>query len=315
MNQTTEYLEFPKANREYKSTLFCKVFEDKKHLLELYNGVNQTNYQNIDDLEVNTLENVVYITMKNDLSFLIDCNMSLYEHQSTLNPNMPLRGFLYLAQLYNKYIERRNLNLFSSSGQKIPIPQYVVFYNGTQEQPDEQMLLLSDLFQGNGNRQEKGCLECQARMLNINYGHNKDLLNKCRRLEEYAIFVAKVRRYATEDIEKRRLAITRAINECIEEGILVDILKEQKAEVLELVLTTFNRELYEQGLKEEATKEANEKILDLTQQLKDRDKELKDRDKELKDKDKELKDKDKELKDRDKELAELKAKLAEFTNK
>ena len=131
MNQTTEYLEFPKENREHKSTLFCKVFEDKKYLLELYNGVNQTNYQNIDDLEVNTLENVVYITMKNDLSFLIDCNMNLYEHQSSINPNMPLRGLLYLAQLYNKYIAKHNLNMFSSSAQKIPVPQYVVFYNGT----------------------------------------------------------------------------------------------------------------------------------------------------------------------------------------
>jgi hypothetical protein len=268
MNQTTEYLEFPKENREHKSTLFCKVFEDKKYLLELYNGVNHTNYQNVDDLEVNTLENVVYITMKNDLSFLIDCNMNLYEHQSTVNPNMPLRGLLYLAQLYNKYVAKHNLNLFSTSALKIPVPQYVVFYNGTQEQPDEQILLLSELFQKEEKRQYvDGCLECQARMLNINYGRNKELLNKCRRLEEYALFVAKVRQYATEDIEKRETAITRAIDECIKEGILVDILIEQKAEVLELVLTTFNRELYEQGLKDDATKEANEKIAELQKQL------------------------------------------------
>ena len=79
MNQTTEYQEYPKENREHKSTLFCKVFENKEHLLDLYNCVNNTTYQNPDDLEVNTLENVVYITMKNDLSFLIDCNMNLYE--------------------------------------------------------------------------------------------------------------------------------------------------------------------------------------------------------------------------------------------
>lgn len=276
MNHTTEYLEFPKENREHKSTLFCKVFEDKKYLLELYNGVNQTNYQNVDDLEVNTLENVVYITMKNDLSFLIDCNMNLYEHQSTVNPNMPLRGLLYLAQLYNKYIAKHNLNLFSTSALKIPVPQYVVFYNGTQEQPDEQVLLLSELFQKEKKRQYvDGCLECQARMLNINYGRNKELLNKCRRLEEYSIFVAKVRQYVADDIEKRETAITRAIDECIKEGILVDILKEQKAEVLELVLTTFNRELYEQGLKDDATKEANEKIAELQKQLEEANKQNK----------------------------------------
>ena len=302
MNQKTEYLEFPKDNHEHKSTLFCKAFEDKKYLLDLYNGVNRTNYQNIDDLEVNTLENVVYITMKNDLSFLIDCNMNLYEHQSTMNPNMPLRGLLYLAQLYNKYIAKHNLNLFSSSAQKIPVPQYVVFYNGTQEQPDEQILLLSELFQKKDKRKHvDGCLECQARMLNINYGRNKELLNKCRRLEEYAIFVAKVRQYAAEDIEKRESAITRAIDECIEEGILADILKEQKAEVLELVLTTFNRELYEQGLKEDATKEANEKIADLSQPLEDSEKQNK--------------EKDKQPDVHDKQIAELKAQIAELTNK
>ena len=302
MNYTTEYLEVPKENREHKSTLFCKVFEDKKYLLDLYNCINQTNYQNIDDLEVNTLENVVYITMKNDLSFLIDCNMNLYEHQSTYNPNMPLRGLLYLAQLYNKYITKHNLNLFSSSTLEIPVPQYIVFYNGTKEQPDEQILLLSKLYQKQKERQSGvGCLECEARMLNINYGRNKELLDKCQRLKEYAIFIAKVRQYAMEDIEKREFAITRAINDCIEQGILVDILKEQKAEVLELVLTTFNRELYEQGLREEAAKEANDQIEKLKQQLEETDK-----------KNQEI---NKELAEERRKNTELEARLAELLNK
>lgn len=252
MNRKIEYREYPQGNREHKSTLFCKVFEEKKHLLELYNSVNGTNYQNEDDLEVNTLENVVYISMKNDTSFLIDCNMNLYEHQSTYNPNMPLRGVLYFAQLYNKYIAKNNLNLFSSTLQKIPAPKYIVFYNGTQGQPDEQILLLSEAFQkGREDQYEDGCLECWVRMLNINYGHNRELMEKCKRLEEYAIFVSKVRQYTAETPTNPSGAIEKAVDECIEEGILVDILTSQKAEVLELVLTTFNRELYEQGLREE----------------------------------------------------------------
>lgn len=279
MNQTTEYREYPKENRELKSTLFCKVFEEKKYLLDLYNSVNHTDYQNEDDLEVNTLENVVYITMKNDLSFLIDSSMSLYEHQSTENPNMPLRGLLYFAQLYNKYIAKHNLNLFSSTPQKIPVPQYIVFYNGTKEQPDEQIFLLSDLYEKEHIRQYvEGCLECEARMLNINYGKNRELMEKCRRLEEYAIFVSRVRQYVAEDIEKRELAIRRAVDECINEGILSDILTEQKAEVLELVLTTFNKELYEQGLREdaarEAAKEAREEIANLKKQLEEKEQQL-----------------------------------------
>ena len=252
MNRKIEYQEYPQGNREHKSTLFCKVFEEKKHLLELYNSVNNSDYQNPEDLEVNTLEDVVYISMKNDKSFLIDCNMNLYEHQSTYNPNMPLRGLLYFAKLYNRYVKENHLNLFSTTLQKIPMPKYVVFYNGTQEQPDEQILMLSEAFQkSREGKYEEGCLECCARMLNINYGHNRELMHKCRRLEEYATFVLKVREHTTRDPKNLSKAIEKAVDECIEEGILADILSNQKAEVLELALTTFDRELYEQGLREE----------------------------------------------------------------
>ena len=317
MNQTTEYQEYPKENREHKSTLFCKVFENKEHLLDLYNCVNNTTYQNPDDLEVNTLENVVYITMKNDLSFLIDCNMNLYEQQSTFNPNMPLRGLLYFAQLYNKYIAKHNVNLYSSAVQKIPVPKYIVFYNGTKEQPDEQILLLSDLFQKqNVHQHVDGCLECEARMLNINYGKNRELLENCRRLEEYSIFVAKVREYATADIENRELAIMRAIDECIEAGILADILIGQKAEVLELMLTTFNKELYEQGLKEEGAREADQRIVDLEQQneillnsVVEKNAELAEKDAELAEKNAKLAEKDAKLAEKDAVIANLETQL------
>ena len=317
MNQTTEYQEYPKENREHKSTLFCKVFENKEHLLDLYNCVNNTTYQNPDDLEVNTLENVVYITMKNDLSFLIDCNMNLYEQQSTFNPNMPLRGLLYFAQLYNKYIAKHNVNLYSSAVQKIPVPKYIVFYNGTKEQPDEQILLLSDLFQKqNVHQHVDGCLECEARMLNINYGKNRELLENCRRLEEYSIFVAKVREYATADIENRESAIIRAIDECIEAGILADILIGQKAEVLELMLTTFNKELYEQGLKEEGAREADQRIVDLEQQneillnsVVEKNAELAEKNAKLAEKDAKLAEKDAKLAEKDAVIANLETQL------
>ena len=317
MNQTTEYQEYPKENREHKSTLFCKVFENKEHLLDLYNCVNNTTYQNPDDLEVNTLENVVYITMKNDLSFLIDCNMNLYEQQSTFNPNMPLRGLLYFAQLYNKYIAKHNVNLYSSAVQKIPVPKYIVFYNGTKEQPDEQILLLSDLFlKQNVHQHVDGCLECEARMLNINYGKNRELLENCRRLEEYSIFVAKVREYATADIENRESAIIRAIDECIEAGILADILIGQKAEVLELMLTTFNKELYEQGLKEEGAREADQRIVDLEQQneillnsVVEKNAELAEKNAKLAEKDAKLAEKDAKLAEKDAVIANLETQL------
>ena len=220
MNQTTEYQEYPKENREHKSTLFCKVFEK---------------------------------------SFLIDCNMNLYEQQSTFNPNMPLRGLLYFAQLYNKYIAKHNVNLYSSVVQKIPVPKYIVFYNGTKEQP--------------------------------------------------GIFVAKVREYATADIENRESAIIRAIDECIEAGILADILIEQKAEVLELMLTTFNKELYEQGLKEEGAREAVQRVADLEQQNKVLQNSVVEKNAELAEKDAELAEKNAELAEKDAVITNLKARL------
>lgn len=115
--------------------------------MSLYNALNGTSYENPEDLQINTLENALYITVKNDVSCMIGCSLNLYEHQSTYNPNMPLRGMIYFAQLYNEYVEKRKLNLFSSTLQKIPTPKYVVFYNGMADEPDRQILKLSDAFQ------------------------------------------------------------------------------------------------------------------------------------------------------------------------
>lgn len=213
--------------------------------MDLYNAINGTEYTNPDDLEINTLENVLYMTMKNDVSFMIGCTMNLYEHQSFYNPNMPLRGFLYLAKLYNKYVNQRKLNLYSSTLQRIPTPRFIVFYNGLQEEPDRKILKLSDAF-----LKEDGCLECEAVMLNINRGRNRDLMEKCRRLEEYSIFVDTVRKYSLKEYLNLEDAITLAIDECIEKGVLADILIKQRAEVFMFVLETFDKELYERDLKE-----------------------------------------------------------------
>ena len=102
-----------RANRAYKDRLFIKIFERREDLLSLYNAVNGSDYQNPDELEITTLDNAIYMRMKNDISFLIDGYMSLYEHQSTFNPNMPLRDCLYMLQLYQNYIDSRELDLFT----------------------------------------------------------------------------------------------------------------------------------------------------------------------------------------------------------
>ena len=237
------------GNRNYKSSLFCMVFDNQEDLLALYNAMNNSNYKDASQLRINTIENVLYISMKNDVSFMIDGTMNLYEHQSTKNENMPLRGFLYFARLFEKYLVEHDLDIYSSRIQKIPTPKYIVFYNGKENEPDERIMRLSDAFQKEG-----GCIECEARLININYGQNRELMEKCRRLEEYSIFVATVRKHKKEDVSLMD-AITRAIDECIEKGILVDILTKQRSEVLEVLLTTFNQELYEKNLKQDAYEE------------------------------------------------------------
>ena len=246
MKETIEYQNI-QGNRNHKDSLFRKVFRKKSDLLALYNAINGTNYDNEADLEINTLDNALYMTVKNDVSCIVGCTMNLYEHQSSYNPNMPLRGLIYFATLYNSYTDQRKLNLFSSTLQKIPTPQFVVFYNGLKNEPDRQILRLSDAFQTKG-----GCLECEAVMLNINYGKNLELMEKCRRLEEYAIFIATVREYAADKKRSLSEAITLAIDACIEKGILLDILTVERTEVFMYILESFDKELYERDLKQNA---------------------------------------------------------------
>ena len=241
-NKKRNHQKHPVPNHKYKDRLFRLVFNNKRDLLDLYNALNNTCYENPNDLEVNTLEDAVYLSMKNDISFLIGETLNLYEHQSTYNPNMPLRGLIYLARLYDGYVETKNINLYSSSLKKLPIPQYFVFYNGTKEQPDETILQLTDAFESvSDNRQP--CLQCTAVMLNINYGHNLALMEKCQRLKEYSIFVDTVRIQCKKTSDPRH-AVTKAVDICIEKEILRDVLVKHKAEVISMVLTSFNQKAY-----------------------------------------------------------------------
>ena len=242
--------EYPTADREYKDRLFRLVFSNKEDLLSLYNAVSGTEYEDPDELEINTLGNVLYLSMKNDISFLVSGTLNLYEHQSTYNPNMPMRGLLYYAKLYEKIIARNNINIYGSSAKTFPFPQHIVFYNGTDSQPDRTVLRLSDLFEKGGEGRTPA-LECTTVMLNINYGHNRELMEKCRRLKEYAIFVDRVRKNL-ETKKSLEEAIMQTIDDCIRDEILKDILIQQKAEVVQMILETFDQEKFEKAVKNEA---------------------------------------------------------------
>lgn len=165
------------VNRKHKDRLFRFAFQNPKDLLDLYNAINKTSYQNPEDLQITTLEDAVFLGVKNDLSFIVGNVMSLYEHQSTRCQNMPLRGLIYFATLYQSYVKENRYDLYGSSRIELPFPNYIVFYNGDAEEPDETELLLSDAFR-KPDRDSIPALECRVRVLNINRGHNQELMER-----------------------------------------------------------------------------------------------------------------------------------------
>lgn len=242
-------------NRKYKDRLFRFIFSDKENLLQLYNAINDSHYSNPDDLVITTIDDVVYMGMKNDLSFIIDDIMSLYEHQSTYSPNLPLRGLFYFSAMYRNYIEPMKQKLYTDSPLRIPFPVYLVFYNGSMEEPERKELLLSDLFIQNGKGLQPA-LECTALFLNINLGHNQELMEKCRILKEYAQFIHTIRSKISVGLPFQE-AVETAVEDCISKNILSEILRKNKAEVIDMILTEYDENEFREFLKEDSWKKGH----------------------------------------------------------
>ena len=229
------------GNREYKSDVFSMLMEDKANALSVYNVLNGTNITNPDELEICTLDKGVSLTVRNDAAFVVDAALSIYEHQSTICPNMPVRNLIYYTTIISKYIKKKNI--YGRKQIKIPVPKFVVFYNGGEQQPAEYDMKLSDAFE---KKVEDPELELVCKVYNINFGKNKELLEKCTVIREYMTFVDYVRYYHKEqDHEELEVAINRAIDRCIEEGVLVDFLKENRTEVVKVTQLdyTFDRQI------------------------------------------------------------------------
>lgn len=231
-----------RAKRNYKDTVFRMLFSDKRNLLSLYNAMNRTAYDDPEKLEIVTLENAIYMGVKNDLAFIIDTGLFLYEHQSTYNANMPLRDLFYISSEYQELVDRESL--YASKIQKIPAPNFIVFYNGTEKKDERWENYLSEAYENCPN--EPG-LELKVITFNINEGHNKELMEQCQILGEYARYVTKVRNYA-KDIELDS-AVEKAVNECIQEGILAEFLRKNKARVIAMSIFEYDKELEEKKLR------------------------------------------------------------------
>ncbi len=246
----------PKANRKYKDTVFRMLFSDRENLLSLYNAVRKTTnavdktseevigtvYADPEQLEIVTLNGAVYMGMKNDLAFIIDMNLFLYEHQSTYNPNIPLRDLFYISAEYQKLVDHRSL--YSSALQKIPAPYFIVFYNGTGKKEEYWENSLSEAYE---NQTGEPRLELKVITLNINEGNNRELMEQCRTLREYAQYVEKVRRY-TKEMELDA-AVERAVNECIQEGILEEFLRANRTEVIAVSIFEYDKDEEEKKLR------------------------------------------------------------------
>lgn len=245
------YMRRPHINRKYKDRLFCALFgQDREALLQLYNALNGTAYTDSSQLTVVTLDNIIYMKMVNDLAFVIAGVLNLYEHQSTYNPNMPLRFLLYIAEEYDRITHRQNTDIYGEKLVMLPTPQCVVFYNGDKRTADEELLRLSDAFQ---NKDVPADLELTVHLRNINLGHNRNLMRQCPRLWEYASLVGRIK----EDLASGfpiKTAVEEAVSYCLEQGILTDFLRENRSGVLGMLraLTEFDEKKHIRLMKQYA---------------------------------------------------------------
>lgn len=242
------------VNRAYKDTLFRDLFgnpDRKEYTLSLYNALAGTHYVDTEALELTTIEGILYLGYKNDVSFVLAEDMVLWEHQSTPNPNMPVRGLMYFAQLYRRYIDASDQSELSSRRLELPTPRYYVFYNGTSERPEREVLRLSDSFGGRA-----GDVEVTVTVLNVNEGKNSDIMDACRELRGYAHLTALFREFVAT--KGPRAAMDAAVDSCVHDGFLVDYLRLRRSEVIDMLLTQWKEEEYHELLRREAYEDAYE---------------------------------------------------------
>ena len=234
---------------KFKDNVFCMLYRDKRNLLELYNALNNSAYTNVDDLQVTTLNGGSYMKYKNDASFLLCMSLYMFEQQSSKNPNMPLRFLHYVSDVFRELFS--NSMLHRRSMIKIPVPHFVTFYNGLEKWVDKEgELKLSDMYEIPVDDPE---LELKVHVININ--EDVHILNKCKTLRDYMTFVNKVRFKMGTEGDDVRVAVTEAMDECIEEDILVDFFEQHREEVVEVSIYDYDEEEVRRVLAEEYAQE------------------------------------------------------------
>ena len=226
-----------KHNRRYKDSVFVDLFSEdrtaKANFLALYNALHGTDYQSTAILKNTRLKQVLYMSFANDVSYLVDNKIIvLAEHQSTINPNMPIRCLEYIARLYEQFYKSKEK--YSRKQLAIPTPEFYVFYNGKEPYRGNSLLKLSDSFT---QTHDEYALELSVKVVNINYDKASEILKRCKLLEQYSLFVDAVRRNIAVDKEH---GFEKAIKECIQNDILREYLQRKSKEVLNMLIGEYD---------------------------------------------------------------------------
>jgi hypothetical protein len=265
------------VNTKYKDSLFSWLFSDPDTLRELYGAIEGITLDPTTPITINTLEGVLFMDQINDISFEIAGKLVvLVEHQSTINPNMPLRLLTYLGRIYEKIIDHKKI--YSSKKLLIPQPEFIVLYNGPDRPggpayPDETTLKLSDSFEDAASsgfiESRPPALELTVKVYNINQGRNEAMVRKCQRLAGYSAFVAKVREFE-KTTPDRETAMKMTINYCIKHDIMKEILEANASEVINMLLTEWNwddaKQVWQEEAREEGREEGQNIVLELMRQ-------------------------------------------------
>jgi hypothetical protein len=248
----------PQTNRNYKDSVFRLIFNDEREALGIYNSVGEMDYPPDTAVKIVTLDDVLFKEQKNDLAFIIDNRLIvLTEHASTFTRNYPVRFLMYIAREYEKLIDRKDV--YKEKLIKLPAPEFIVLYNGIAEQPDEQVLHLSEAFGDiDGEYIGKNALELKVRVVNINKGKNSHLVKKSETLDAYVEFIAKARFYEMEQNLPRAKAVREAVKYCINNNILTEFLQTHGSEVNNMLFTEWNIDDAKEVWQEEAAEDARE---------------------------------------------------------
>ncbi|SHK00059.1 hypothetical protein [Hespellia stercorisuis] len=258
MNQNKEYLDNkqenePKANREHKSSMFTDLYmqDDGANArdIELYNALHEEQLPLETKVKKMRVDKTLYMNFENDSSFGVEDKILIFsEQQSTINANMPLRNLMYCGRAYEQIVPVKDR--YKKQQVKIPKPEFYTFYNGLEWKEKETVLRISDAFQV---QDDDPTLELQVKVININPDIGHDLPGRCPTLKEYGIFIDTIRKYQeSEGKDDLSSAIEKAIEECVNRGILVGYLEKKGSEVRNMLIAEYDYDMDIEVQREEA---------------------------------------------------------------